>query len=289
MNQVESKKIGPKHTRNNTVVIGPISKAVQVKGPSINEENRHKNHKPNRNMAIKGIYSFPITKNIFLNKVNYPTSDMDEVAQEMPSGKKNSPFANLSKDTNVSTNSHRTDDSLLECNESISDFKNKEISETIPCTQGNEESTAPIGVETLNYLVSRETNYLADAYYIPVKQIHVNKMMRAILFDWMMEVCNEYQLKRETFYLSANYVDRYLSKVINIPKQELQLVGVTSLYMASKMEEIYPPKITDYVKSTDDGYKLEQIMTMEINIAKVILLIKDPQLVFGSPYSEYVG
>jgi hypothetical protein len=151
--------------------------------------------------------------------------------------------------------------------------------------QGSEDSSAPIGIETLNYLVSREASYLPDAYYIPSKQSHVNKMMRAILFDWMMEVCNEYQLKRETFYLSINYVDRYLSKVINIPKQELQLVGVTSLYIASKMEEIYPPKITDYVKSTDDGYKIEQIRNMEISISKVILLIKGSQLVLRSTYN----
>lgn len=34
--------------------------------------------------------------------------------------------------------------------------------------------------------------------------------MRAILLDWMMEVCAEFGLKRETFNLALNYTDRYL-------------------------------------------------------------------------------
>jgi len=34
--------------------------------------------------------------------------------------------------------------------------------------------------------------------------------MRTILLDWMMEVCAEFGLKRETFNLSLNYTDRYL-------------------------------------------------------------------------------
>ena len=271
MKQAQSNKIGPKHSRNNTIVIGPISKAVQVKGPSINKENKNILNNHNRNNGIKGIYSFPLTKNIFQIKEQYPMSELDEVAQEMPSGKKSSPFTNnFSRDTNVTSNSRHdgSDDSMLECNESISDFKRQEISETIPCSQVPEENVSPIGIETLNYLVSRECSYYADAYFL-LKQVHINKMMRAILIDWMMEVCTEYQLKRETFFLSVNYVDRYLSKILNVPKQELQLVGVTSLYIASKMEEIYPPKITDFVKSTDDGYKVEQIRGMEKQITKV--------------------
>lgn len=35
--------------------------------------------------------------------------------------------------------------------------------------------------------------------------------MRAILLDWMMEVCTEFKMKRETYYLAVCYVDKYLS------------------------------------------------------------------------------
>ena len=42
--------------------------------------------------------------------------------------------------------------------------------------------------------------------------------MRIILLDWMMEVCMELMIKRETLYMAVYYVDRYLSMVNNIPK-----------------------------------------------------------------------
>lgn len=46
----------------------------------------------------------------------------------------------------------------------------------------------------------------------------------------------EYFLKRETYYLSINFLDRYLSIKKNIQKIELQLIGVTCLYIAAKIE-----------------------------------------------------
>jgi Cyclin, N-terminal domain len=60
--------------------------------------------------------------------------------------------------------------------------------------------------------------------------------MRAILIDWMMEVCSEFHLKRETFHLAVAYLDRHLSKAETVPKLKLQLVGLTSMVIATKIE-----------------------------------------------------
>ena len=38
--------------------------------------------------------------------------------------------------------------------------------------------------------------------------------MRAILYDWLMEVCNEFTLKRETYYLATYYIDRFLANSV---------------------------------------------------------------------------
>ncbi|VDP09723.1 unnamed protein product [Soboliphyme baturini] len=75
--------------------------------------------------------------------------------------------------------------------------------------------------------------------------------MRSILLDWLSEVCEVYKLHRETFHLAVDYTDRYLSKEKNVPKSRLQLVGITSLFIAAKMEEIYPPKLSDFAYVTD--------------------------------------
>ena len=50
------------------------------------------------------------------------------------------------------------------------------------------------------------------------KQPMINYKMRAMLVDWMIEVTSEFGLKRETFYLALNYLDRYVGKISNIEK-----------------------------------------------------------------------
>ena len=59
--------------------------------------------------------------------------------------------------------------------------------------------------------------------------------MRAILLDWLIEVCEVYKLHRETYYLAMDYIDRYLSTHQNVPKSQLQLIGITCLFIASKV------------------------------------------------------
>ena len=68
----------------------------------------------------------------------------------------------------------------------------------------------------LNYLISIEVLYTPDWDYIERIQSDISPLMRAILLDWMMEVCNEFTLKRETFFYSVNYVDRFLSVHPNV-------------------------------------------------------------------------
>ncbi len=94
--------------------------------------------------------------------------------------------------------------------------------------------------------------------------------MRAILLDWMVEVAMEFRLKRETFHLSAQYVDLYLSRTENYSKVRLQLLGGTALWVASKFEEIYPPKVALFVKATDNCYTAAQFTEMERDLFQVL-------------------
>lgn len=59
---------------------------------------------------------------------------------------------------------------------------------------------------------AREATYRPEPTYLSRHPV-LTPVVRAILLDWMMEVCQEFLLKRETFYLAQNYVDRYLSLV----------------------------------------------------------------------------
>jgi cyclin E len=66
-------------------------------------------------------------------------------------------------------------------------------------------------------------------------QSQLQPRMRGILFDWMTEVCQEFSLGRESHYLAMNLVDRYLSANPDVSRGRLQLIGVTALWMASKV------------------------------------------------------
>lgn len=90
-------------------------------------------------------------------------------------------------------------------------------------------------------------------------QPDITNTMRAILVDWLVEVCDEFNLLPETLYIAVAYTDRYLSSV-SVPRSKLQLVGVTSLYLASKFEEIYPPDIGEFAYITDDTYTKKQVL-----------------------------
>jgi cyclin E len=75
-----------------------------------------------------------------------------------------------------------------------------------------------------------------------------------MLVDWMMEVCDDFSLNRQTFHLSIFLVDKYLSQERNFCLDYFQLLGVAALYSASKIEEIYPPNIKSFEQSTDSGF-----------------------------------
>ncbi|XP_037088409.1 G1/S-specific cyclin-E-like [Pollicipes pollicipes] len=94
--------------------------------------------------------------------------------------------------------------------------------------------------------------------------------MRAILIDWLIEVCEVHRLHRETFHLAVDFLDRYLSRTRDLPKSQLQLGGITCLMIASKLEEIYPPKVADFAYVTDGACTSEDIQDKELVIMKIL-------------------
>ena len=55
--------------------------------------------------------------------------------------------------------------------------------------------------------------------------------------DEVTKVCEAFKLKRETYHTCTDLIDRYLSNINSlVHKNRLQLIGVTALYIASKIE-----------------------------------------------------
>ncbi|XP_020640963.3 G1/S-specific cyclin-E2 isoform X1 [Pogona vitticeps] len=102
--------------------------------------------------------------------------------------------------------------------------------------------------------------------------LHTNLQphMRAILLDWLLEVCEVYTLHRETFYLAQDFFDRFMLTQKNISKTMLQLIGITTLFIASKLEEIYAPKLQEFAYVTDGACSEDDIIKMELIVLKAL-------------------
>ncbi|KAI3868119.1 hypothetical protein MKX03_035335 [Papaver bracteatum] len=96
-------------------------------------------------------------------------------------------------------------------------------------------------------------------------QNHINENMRMILVDWLVEVHHVFKLSPETLYLAIQIIDRYLSAHL-VQRKELQLLGISSMLIASKYEEIWAPTVSDLVSISERAYSKEHILGMEKSI-----------------------
>ena len=132
---------------------------------------------------------------------------------------------------------------------------------------------------------SSEFNFMVNPNYMSIIQTNINEKMRAILIDWLIDVHLKFNLLSETLFLTINIIDRYLEKK-TINRNYLQLVGVTSLLIACKYEEIYPPETKALVYITDNAYEQKELIDMEVDILKTLNF--DVTIVSIVKFIEYI-
>ena len=114
------------------------------------------------------------------------------------------------------------------------------------------------------------------------EQKEINEKMRSILIDWLIDVHHKFRFSDETLFMTVFIIDRYLS-VNQITKLKLQLLGITSLLIACKHEEIDLPKIDDFIYITDNAYVKDEVIRMENYILKILNF----ELLYPSPIKFY--
>lgn len=99
----------------------------------------------------------------------------------------------------------------------------------------------------------------------------VNGKMRGVLIDWLIEVHTQFKLLQETLYMTVYIIDKYLQvEGLTIRRNKLQLLGVSAMFIASKVEEMYAPEINDFVYITDNAYSAAEIRQMELKILNTL-------------------
>ncbi|KAM5172683.1 G2/mitotic-specific cyclin-B2 [Mantella aurantiaca] len=130
---------------------------------------------------------------------------------------------------------------------------------------GNPQLCSEYVMDIYNYLRELENKQSIKQRYL--EGMEVNERMRAILVDWLVQVNSRFQMLQETLYMGIAIMDRFL-QVHPVSRDKLQLVGVASLFVASKYEEMYSPEVADFVYITDNAYTASQIREMEVFILR---------------------
>ncbi|XP_034039516.1 G1/S-specific cyclin-E1 [Thalassophryne amazonica] len=125
-------------------------------------------------------------------------------------------------------------------------------------------------------MLAKDKTYTRDIHMMD-KHPHLQPKMRAVLLDWLMEVSEVYKLHRETYHLAQDYFDRFMATQRNVFKSTLQLIGIACLFIAAKVEEMYPPKIYQFAYVTDEACTEDEILSMEIIIMKELKWSLSPQ------------
>ena len=100
-------------------------------------------------------------------------------------------------------------------------------------------------------------------------QKSINYKMRSILIDWIIEIHFYFKFLKKTLFQTVYIIDAYLSKK-NIDKKFLQLLGVASLLISCKENEIIYPSLKKLIQLTDNAFSISELKNMEIKIMKTL-------------------
>ena len=167
----------------------------------------------------------------------------------------------------------RTEIPIIENNLNINE-ETKEEKEIFKFNFINDEENISYTGEYLNEIYS---NLLYDEKEIKLKpkigymkmQNDINEQMRAILIDWLIEVHYRFRLKCETLFQTVWIIDTYLS-MYPIIRARLQLLGIASLLISCKSQEIYYPQLNELIDITDGAYIKDELIEMETHVLKVL-------------------
>ena len=119
-----------------------------------------------------------------------------------------------------------------------------------------------------NLLIEEQENS-NEKYGYMEKQPDINDQMRAILIDWLIEVHLRFLLRPETLFQTIFIIDSYLA-LKEIMRSKLQLLGIASLLISCKSQEIYYPQINKFIEITDFAYNKNDLLFMENEVLKIL-------------------
>lgn len=107
------------------------------------------------------------------------------------------------------------------------------------------------GSESYQYIKHIENDSICKTFLYKHK---INPEIRSKMVDWMIEVLAVYKSEAETFFLSVYLMDSFINNCnIVIKSEDVHLIGVTCMFMATKFEDIIPIRISCFVNKISHG------------------------------------
>ena len=121
----------------------------------------------------------------------------------------------------------------------------------------------------INYMIYKESVQLKIKQKYTEFQQEISDRMKTILYDWLTCIAEQFKLRERTLFLALEFVELFMNSNC-VSKDDFQLVGISCLFVSAKYEEIYPPKIVDFCKTTDNYYSKSQIFEIEGRLLKLL-------------------
>jgi hypothetical protein len=110
------------------------------------------------------------------------------------------------------------------------------------------------------------------------------------MVDWMIEVCTSFSCRDRTWFLAAQFFDRYLIMMKGkktLRNSDVHAIGVTSMYLASKYEDVYPiSSFMAYERISHKAVPQKEILRMEGDFLRLFEF--DLELVTHFDYHMYI-
>ena len=226
-----------------------------------------------------------ISNNIFEKDTNYNTNNGNILNNNNNSMNKNNNNNNNNNNNIFSTPKSKIKEFKIfdENSYKIKPKKSKKKHETsesfsfeISNSENNDLNLSQIQGQTIydlsfynNLLKTEESNKISISSNLIKYHPKLKISDRSEILNWLMQICEEFAFKRDTFHYALNYFDRYLSNSKNIEnKNELKLIAITSLSISAKIEEVQIPKLIEYSNSLNNIYGIEEIIEMEQKLVK---------------------
>lgn len=197
-------------------------------------------------------------------------ANLEKIQKKKNDNKKNQILIQISKDNEkMEIDDLKHNDSEISVDGKETADHTKSGFNSIECFKGRKEDFLKRHQRKLNEILI--SNYGSDIYEFsielenknyfpdPLERHKIDKDIRTKMVDWILEVLSAYNSEIFTFNLSVQIMDVYLSKCKSVlSNSDVHLIGIVSMFIASKMEDIYPIRMS-HVKTKISHGKFSEV------------------------------